>query len=377
MKKNVLIGALMALLLLSCSGNEKAVRDYALQFAKAVTNGDQAQIVKMYPDAALADSLALSFVEDSIKIESNEKGDSILIHYTSEIWVRALKDENDSIKIVSSKGLFAYPADQLALAKSTGQYADNFDDKGNAERMADKLFQVYLVKKVKDKIKESLKIVSTKGCDYAMGEGGIMSPSGFIATIENQSDIMIEGKAYKVVFSVIDFDTEYMRDITTHRPLAGKDIKPGEQIPFKVSAYTDSRFSANVQVQDIGNDLLASYKPIGNEYEEYLASKGDEVAGKEHIDLSMHGTISNISNVSFVINGTKGVLEYAMDGNSVISELQMESLKPDGTLTVKSYTPEGKQKGTFSGKLTTNGLKQYKGQFTNVKGGSTSFSFSE
>ena len=393
MKKNVLLGVIMALLMLSCSDNgEKAARDYALQFAKAVTSGDSAQVVKMYPNAALAYSLALSFVEDSIKIERNEKGDSILIHYTPEIWVRALKDENNSIQVVSSKGLFAYPAEQLAFAKSTGQYANSLDDKGNAERMADKSFQVYMVKKAKDKIKESLKIVSTKGCDYGEGEGGAMSPTGLIVIVKNQSDVKIEGKTYRVVVTDCDFaltpDGDWDPFSTSYsyhpHPLAGKDIMPGEQLQFKYSsnAIVLGR-SATIQIQDIGNDLLASYQTTGREYEEYLATREAQATATsssedQRVDMSMRGTISTISNVSFVINGTRGVLEYVMNGNSVVSELRFGSLTPDGTLTVKSYTPEGKQKGTFSGKLTTtNGSKQYKGQFINVKGGRTTFSFSE
>lgn len=275
MKKNVFIYAIMALLMLSCCDNgEKAARDYALQFAKAVSSGDSAQVVKMYPDATLADSLALTFVEDSIKIERNEKDASILIHYSSEIWVRALKDENDSIRIINSKGLFAYPAKQLDIAKKTGQYVDSLDDKGNAKRMADKQFQEYMIKKAKEKIKESLKIVSTKGFDYAEGEGGEMMPMGFVATVENQSDIVIEGKVYKVVIADTGFSIDDLREVTNYHPLAGKDIKPGEKIPFEYRAqYVGAGFKANIQIQDIGNELLTSCKTTGREYEEYLSSK--------------------------------------------------------------------------------------------------------
>lgn len=252
----------------------KEVKKFAIKFAEIVSKNQVDLIRAIYPDATLADSLALTFVEDSIKIERNEKDASILIHYSSEIWVRAMKDENDSIRIVSSKGLFAYPTNLLAIAKKTGQYVDSLDDKGNAERMADKQFQEYMVKKVKEKIKESLKIVSTKGFDYAEGEGGMMEPLGFIATVENQSDITIEGKVYKVVIADTGFDNENLRDVTNYHPLAGNDIKPGEKIPFKYRAqYVGASFKANIQIQDIGNDLLTSYKTTGNEYKEYLEKK--------------------------------------------------------------------------------------------------------
>lgn len=275
MKKNVLFCAIMAFVLVSCSNNgEKAERDYALRFAKVVNSGDSAQIVKMYPDAAMADSLALSFEEDSLKIERNEKGDSIRILYTPEIWVDVVKDATDSLRIVCSKGLFAYPAEQLTFAKNTGQYADNLDDKSNAERMADKAFHVYMVKKVKEKIKNSLKIVSTNGCDYYQGEGGLC-PAGYIATVENQSDVMIEGKTYRVIISDRDWDPDLMRDKITPHPIAGKDLQPGEREPFRFS-YGDRvvfSFSAVLQVLDIGDGLFASYKPTGNEYEEYITNR--------------------------------------------------------------------------------------------------------
>ena len=273
MKKNVLIGALMALLLLSCSGNEKAVRDYALQFAKAVSSGDSSSVVKMYPDAALADSLALSFVEDSIKIESNEKGDSILIHYTPEIWVRALKDENDSIKIVSSKGLFAYPADQLALAKSTGQYADNFDDKGNAERMADKFFLNSLADKLTSRLKSGLKatcrVVST---NFTTGV------STYSVTIRNDNDFDVPADAYSFVLAEKYFDTDLERDVVSgYKTIDGVEVKAKSTATCPVPGKYDfeySSLSASVKINYSKEQAVSKLlKPTGHEYEEYLASK--------------------------------------------------------------------------------------------------------
>ena len=77
-----LLLALSAILLTVCSKDTtEAVRQFAADFAIKVSKNQKDSLLSVWPDVAKADSLVLSFVEDSIKIEPNAKGDSILIHY--------------------------------------------------------------------------------------------------------------------------------------------------------------------------------------------------------------------------------------------------------------------------------------------------------
>ncbi len=268
MKKKVIIGALMALLLLSCSGNgEKAVRDYALQFAKAVSSGDSSSVVKMYPDAALADSLALSFVEDSLKIESNEKGDSILIHYTSDIWVRALKDENDSLRIISSRGLFVYNADVMEFANSTGQFNSSLTDLENAERMNDKEFKPWLIKKHIKTAAEKFKVVGKPRVLY--GEPAMSTTVTWEVTVKSTSDQPISGADYKVYFKG-ENKTEPINWSEN-----GEDVPPKGSVNIMTlggmwtlvnSAYVNTTLSEEAYFNKY-------FKPTGKEYEEFLAER--------------------------------------------------------------------------------------------------------
>ena len=74
MKKNLLMFA-AAVMLAACTGNKEleTVKQFANDFATKVSNNQVDSIRALYPDAALCDSFALSFVLDSISVEKNEE----------------------------------------------------------------------------------------------------------------------------------------------------------------------------------------------------------------------------------------------------------------------------------------------------------------
>ena len=91
-------------------------------------------------NSLLADSLALKYTTDSLQAETH--GDTLVIRFSQDVSLVALKDANGKFRVVGSHGLFAYPDSILKLAKSTGWYDVNLDDTLNAVRMTDNYFMV-------------------------------------------------------------------------------------------------------------------------------------------------------------------------------------------------------------------------------------------
>ncbi|MBR6181728.1 MAG: hypothetical protein IKQ77_11025 [Prevotella sp.] len=272
--KKVFIILAASVALASCDDQMKEARQFAEEFSTAVTSGDSTTLNRIYPDASKADSLALNYVADSLQLEPNATGDTLQIRFSPDVSVTAVKDGEGKYSVIGSHGLFAYPPERLEYAKSTGQFVDSLDDISNAERMADKGFDDFLAQKLKSQLNGALKIVSKKEGDSAEGEGGMMAPMSLTVTVENTSEMTIPGNAYRVIITTTDWDANYLDDVTTTHPLAGKDINPGERQSFKYKhPYVGARFSSRVQMLNTGGNMVSGYTPKGNEYSEYLSSK--------------------------------------------------------------------------------------------------------
>ncbi len=100
--------------------------------------------------------------------------------------------------------------------------------------------------------------------------------------------------------------------------------------------------------------------------------------------ISLMGSIGDIDNVKLVMRGTTGTLTYTMGKKRIVSKLVVDSSASDfdkdgyGHVVLKSYTPQGKLKGTFIGDsdVAECGFI-YEGNFVNVNGSSTEFLFCE
>ena len=377
----------LAIIVSSCGNTpEEQVKQFAADFATKVSKNQKDSLAAVWPDVAKADSLALTFNADSIVVEPTQTPGQYKVTFGDADMLVTLT-EDGKMTVGETHGLFAWPAKSYDLAKNTGQWKEGLNDIEQAERMNDTLFVKYLNDKIageiiadlKSKVRVTKSTITNHDLDNLRATG--------IVVVSNQSNRQLEGNEYVVIARLYDVTGFFgTKEFLGNRKLTGKAIPANGQVTYSFSyslgawpVDPECSISINPNIENV----MEGYQPTGKEYEEYLATKQDDTSAEassvdQRVDLSMNGTISTISNVSFVMNGTRGVLEYVMDGNSVVSELRFGSLRPDGTLTVKSYTPEGKLKGTFNGKLTTtNGSKQYKGHFTNVKGGSTTFSFTE
>lgn len=257
----------VAIFLSSCG--DGAVKDFATDFATKVSKNQVDSVRALYADAAGCDSFALNFVPDSMTIEEISDGMYKVSLGSADFTVSKADDGQMTVK--ESHGLFAYPAEKLDFAKSTGQYDSALSDAKNADRMEDECFMKYLNTHLKEQSQNALVIVSKRGANYGEGEGGIRVAGNYLFVVQNTTDNTIPGSAYQLIVTTKDWDIESLRDTYSSRRLPGKDLGPGEQTTFACRAGT---FGTSAKINYIGADqstLLSNFKPTGNEYAEYLA----------------------------------------------------------------------------------------------------------
>ena len=280
MRKAVFIAALLTTIMLASCGTDKN-KEFITRFATAVTNGDKATLEKMYAASAKADSIA-TFVADSAVIEPNEKGDTILVKLGSSITFTMVKDANDSLQIISSKGLFAYAQDRLDFAKSTGWYADDLDDVQNAERLADSLFVPALTQKVAGDARTKVHV--TKKDSHVSNNFERVTCTVIVA---NDNDFEVAGSDYSVKAALYNFYSIMVDELKweNFEQLGDSRVLTGKPIPAHGTAIYNYTMSATGRPGDPGTlrcsinvnlspaSIMAVYKPTGNEYEEYLKTK--------------------------------------------------------------------------------------------------------
>ena len=280
MKKAILMLTAMLLLLASCNEKEKAARQFAEEFANAITANDTATIAKMYPDASKADSLALSFNADSLQVEIDDDGETFNIKFSSDVSMVATRDSEGNFRIVKSYGIFAYPSAYFQFAKDTGWFDPSLDDVANAERLADTLFVETLTSKAAAQVIEDLKskVKITKSSTYEYGPDVTCT-----VVVSNQSDRDIAGDEYSVRASYYlywDSLNGRQKETMDTKRLTGKPIPAGSTAVYSWHEMGD-RFSApglqsTLTFQPSIENVLADYEPTGNEYDEYLAERGEQ-----------------------------------------------------------------------------------------------------
>ncbi len=262
--------AMTMLLLASCT--ESKMKQFAEEFATAVNNNDKEAIAKMYPDAKVAEKLAIDFNKDSLSVE--ERADTFVVNLGGDKSLSIVKTEEGELKIADSHGLFSYPKERMDFALKTGWVKPEMSDLKVAEQFKDTMFIRYLAQKNAGQIKTKLVVKSVNDISQAEFEfrSGLMT---YATTIGNDSEYEIPGSFYEII-------TDYGGE---HRVTNGKDIKPGERksfsMQFRVSEITPSS-TIRFKVSDA--DLLAKFfTPKGGEYEAYkrspLSSNSSSIKG--------------------------------------------------------------------------------------------------
>ena len=82
MKKIIYASALLvSLTIASCGSDVEQVKIFAIDVANKVSKNHKDSVVMLYPEAAKADSLALSFIADSVVVAPADSVDTYVVDF--------------------------------------------------------------------------------------------------------------------------------------------------------------------------------------------------------------------------------------------------------------------------------------------------------
>ena len=295
-KKYLLIALLVAAIVgggywwYSQSGGDREILQFVEQFAKAIETGDRQAICLLYPNAEKAESFDVSYHKDSVVVSHQHGNDTIDVKLSYRQSLKIVKDNNKQMRIVSSKGIFSYPADQINFAMKTGWIDASLDDVERAERLSEKEYVAWIEKRAIEAMKSKVKVVqSSVKRGENVGNYGSTSADvyNYEVVLENMNNCDIAADVYIVSVVVRGYDfTMWADEEETKEPysescnsLTGKMIpKKGTVIySWKSEEYggahggrVPERLECKVIFSPTRGDALAAYELTGKEYLEYL-----------------------------------------------------------------------------------------------------------
>lgn len=365
-------GVMILMLITACSGEkaEEQVKTRVEALAGFVKTNATDSIKGLYPQVTAEDSL-VSFDAKDIVVEPVDDNKTIFnVKCGENIEMKVRRDENGRITVESSKGLFAYSPQRMAIAKKFGQWKEGATDVENSKRMNDSFFMQEFVPGIASEIKDNVKVSKLGGVSFD-------GPLGVKVT--NNNDFKIDGSDYSVAYvqrSYMWMMGMYEKgDISGTFP--GATLTPNASKSYSVenpqAMNGNEVHSANIKWKISDQEIVNKYyKPTGKEYEQYLSSvKGSATDGKLG-DGPFH--ISGKLGGKYAIHMTmdKGVKtgSYYYDKNGAGSKLTLRVLafnSATGQIKMEETDNNGKVTATFIGQLTQ---KAFKGKMT-VSNGKT------
>ena len=270
MKKIKLFYCTLLLVLTSCGAKNGYVKDFVSEAMTALNNGDKATIAKMYPSAADVDEFASGFEIDSVRIEDDSMTGGYKVSLGNGNWFTITGNDKESLKIVDSHGLFAYPEEQMTFARDTGWMAADMNDQEMRKAFADTLFYDYLF----DKTVEQLKKNVVAEVDWQRSDIQSMTDvqSTIVADVTNNGSHVMRGEDYNVTM---------WSDMEGPRLVKGQDVEPNATIflsaRFPVEGSARQTYEAAVKLNISGlskREVVSRYYEIkGGEYNDYLKTK--------------------------------------------------------------------------------------------------------
>lgn len=339
----------MMVTLSSCSGDKGKVEKLVEELATAVRDGDKAAISKLYPEAAIADSLAFSFNADSMSVENQEKEDSYCVKVGNSVELFVGKDEAGGQFVVKdSRGIIAYPSPKYNFAVKTGWLDPKLTDVENARRLADKEFVNYLAEKMAGDIRQ--KVYAKAISEVHMAIHG----ATYEIDVRNDNDFDLPGDAYVVTATLwgFDFDTYQQVKTNTKKEFSGNTVPSHGNCRYKIPGDIDFEYEewkAEVNINMTPEQMLYQFmKPTGKEYADYL-----EVSKtRKGLSLNLTGSIATANDAEFTLNGItgEGQVTFTSGGARQERKLKFDSYdKASGRLVIKEYFSNGTYIGDFDG----------------------------
>ena len=164
------------------------MRNYGKYFVEKLSANQLDSLKTGYPDIAKADSI-IPVQTDTIMVVESAPGQYDMT-LAEGITLKVSRSEDGQISVTESKGLFAFPADKVDLAKKTGIWDGNLSDVQLNERIKDEEFFKWLKKVKSIKSSDIIALGRTEGDGYWT--------RGFKYVV-NKTDQPIKGSDYQVI----------------------------------------------------------------------------------------------------------------------------------------------------------------------------------
>lgn len=259
---------LSSIALFASCAEDKGDRElvFAKEFAELLSKNSVDSIHALYHDSEVCDSFALDYSPDSIVVGHSGDGEfKVSFGKGKDMTMR--KDADGSFTILSSHGLFAYPKDVLDFARQTGMLEDGLDDVALASRLADKEFKPWLVKNF---TKQFAKILRVEGDLKVVKDAEFGMDIGVIGCkVVNNSDQVISGSDYKVVFKCVEIQQMEMNERRSSH------TEPGQEIGPNGSALITMDFSDRFYPEKAYVTITLADEQL---FDKYFTATGDEYA---------------------------------------------------------------------------------------------------
>lgn len=247
----------LALLMTGCSGKDREVKDFILKLSSVMVHEQTDSLRAMYP--GVPDGLEFNvpaLLSDTIEIE-NQDGGLVNVKLPNASLVLQRSDAG-SFTVKESRGLLAFGADRLRIARGTGWVTDDLSDLAIAERFQDTEFEAWLPKKFVEEVRSHVNVSVTRKDSY----NGYIFDVWDVATVTNDNDFPLPAGSYSVSFH--------------GGTKSGGEIAPHSSVTI-TQPLNDSMggLYANLNLNESALQPLFEqhFQPTGGEYQEYLQSK--------------------------------------------------------------------------------------------------------
>lgn len=270
----ILAGAAF-LILPSCGNKDKeAVQQFAEKF-QGYAQENKLDSVKTVWAECTFDSVAMP---KNVNIELGKPNDEgvIRVTYAPDVYVDVKVGEDKNVKVVSSHGIAAFPAEKLTIAKEAGMVDSKLDDTEIAKRMADEDFFAWLNDKASEGYDKAVTLTPGKKS---------MRPDPYSeclayklpVTVTNNTSSTLSPDDYVISYTLVvaNCSDGSVPDSYFSRTIKGQEIAPGKSITVTIadSCCEDLR-NPKVKLKMSREEFAAKNSNLtGKEYSEYLKEK--------------------------------------------------------------------------------------------------------
>ena len=245
------------------------------------------------------------------------------------------------------------------------------DNVGSEALKGEQLF--YLYERFYPELRNGLTIIKSDTYGDCFHEGEWVSCEGITFTVKNDTPYDIPGKAYSILYKEGYWGNGKM----AQEIIPGVDIMRGGTATLKtkeLSSSTESESSQLLKISDLSFDEFVSLFHLSErEIEELIKTQEKIVVAKEPLSFCVEGPMDGCATrLSF--DNKQGYLLYNSRGKDYEFNQQrdVKFVSYDAGQLVLSVVKDEKETGKLIGTL-RNG--SYSGQFKNVNGNSSPFSF--